>query len=552
VARAESASESADRTSPENRLLRPFLALLSLVLLLCVGIFVVKTWHWPMIGDAALLHYGVFLMEHGMAPYRDIIEINPPGAYLTVAAVMHTLGGGDLSWRIFDLLLLGLAGVAMIVSARPAGWFPGLFAAGIFALVHGQDGIPQLGQRDLVMTVLVLCSYAFLFEALRRDKMSLAIPFGLCMGLAATIKPTALPLAVAVLLLAAIAQWRRGQSIVPLLGLGVASLALPWAGVLLWLQRVRGLGGFLWTLRTLVPYYTTLAHHKLSFLLIHSVSPLLPLIALWLTAIAIARYQTSDISVTASTGTASTGTASFERAALVVGILFGAASYVLQGKGLPYHRYLLLAFLLLTIGIDLTRLLRNKGWVRYVATAGLLLAVLGIAPRSVAKAASYDWRNQEFSAMLAQDLEHLGGQRLSGKVQCLDSVRECLGTLYKLRLVQSTGVLYDLLLFDPKAAPNATSRAGTQRPPQLSPAIQQTRQRFAAALRTQPPEVIIVVSGLFFDNSPSFSKLDAWPQFREFLEPHYDLYVERAPPDPVRWWARAEPTPRYRIYLRKP
>src|SRR6202007_1804884 len=64
VARAESASEFADRTSPENRLLRPFLALLSFVLLVCVGIFVVKTWHWPMIGDAALLHYGVFLMEH--------------------------------------------------------------------------------------------------------------------------------------------------------------------------------------------------------------------------------------------------------------------------------------------------------------------------------------------------------------------------------------------------------------------------------------------------------------------------------------------------------
>ena len=141
-----------------------------------------------------------------------------------------------------------------------------------------------------------------------------------------------------------------------------------------------------------------------------------------------------------------------------------------------------------------------------------------------------------------------GGQRLSGNVQCLDSVRECLGTLYKLRLVQSTGVLYDLLLFDPKATPNATSGATAQ----LSPAIQQTRQRFAAALRTQPPEIIIVVSGLFFDNSPSFSKLDAWPQFREFLETHYDLYVERAPPDPVRWWARAEPTPRYRIYLRKP
>jgi hypothetical protein len=235
-----------------------------------------------------------------------------------------------------------------------------------------------------------------------------------------------------------------------------------------------------------------------------------------------------------------------------VGILSGLASYVVQGKGLPYHRYSLLAFLLLAIGIDLTRLLRNRGWARYVAAAGLLLAVLGIAPRSVAKTVSYDWHNQEFSTMLGHDLEDLGGQRLSGKVQCLDSVRECLDTLYKLRLVQSTGVLYDLLLFPPDADPNATPDPSSQRPAQLSLAIQQTRQRFAQALRAQPPEVIVVVSGLFFENSPSFSKLDAWPQFREFLDAHYDLYVERAPPDPVRWWARAEPTPRYRIYLRKP
>ena len=30
--------------------------------------FIVSSWHWPLVGDAPLMHYVVFLMEHGRAP----------------------------------------------------------------------------------------------------------------------------------------------------------------------------------------------------------------------------------------------------------------------------------------------------------------------------------------------------------------------------------------------------------------------------------------------------------------------------------------------------
>src|SRR6266568_9521603 len=120
---------------------------MTLLLLTMLAIFVMRTWHWPLVGDAALMHYNVFLLDHGMAPYRQIIDPNMPGTYLVEGAIMHAFGGSALTWRMFDLFLLACAGVAMIVITLPYDWFAGVFAATLFALIHGRDGLIQLGQR---------------------------------------------------------------------------------------------------------------------------------------------------------------------------------------------------------------------------------------------------------------------------------------------------------------------------------------------------------------------------------------------------------------------
>jgi hypothetical protein len=46
--------------------------LLTLYFLACVAFFVVRTAHWKQVNDPAQLHYLCFLMDHGMAPYRDV------------------------------------------------------------------------------------------------------------------------------------------------------------------------------------------------------------------------------------------------------------------------------------------------------------------------------------------------------------------------------------------------------------------------------------------------------------------------------------------------
>jgi hypothetical protein len=50
------------------RALRPATVL---ALSLCIAVFLFRSIHWPLLGDASLLHYVVFLAKHGATPYRD-------------------------------------------------------------------------------------------------------------------------------------------------------------------------------------------------------------------------------------------------------------------------------------------------------------------------------------------------------------------------------------------------------------------------------------------------------------------------------------------------
>jgi hypothetical protein len=78
------------------------------------------------------------------------------------------------------------------------------------------------------------------------------------------------------------------------------------------------------------------------------------------------------------------------------------------------------------------------------------------------------------------------------------------------------------------------------------------RRQFLHSVETKPPLVFIVVSGLFLDGTSGYRKLDAWPEFEQWLHAHYSLKVERTPPHLVRWWSRPQQPARYRIYIWSP
>jgi hypothetical protein len=525
----------ADEIRSRGRITLACLWLFGAVLIACSLIFLVMRRHWPMVGDAALLRYAVFLMQHGWTPYRDIVDINMPGAYWATAFGMHLAGSADVSWRIFDVGLIGLTGVGYFVIARPYSRFAALFATAMLLLVHGQDGVQQAGQRDLVMAALLVVAVAFLLESVRRDNCSYLVPFGLAVGLSATIKPTALPLGLVLLAMAAIYRARLPEETRESRGgvnhriwlnwtlIGLAAMAVPLACMLLWLEHKHALDAWLAMERLVLPYYASQERRGFGFTLSHSISPLPALVLLWLLCAALRGPAWPR----------------FERLVVATAAILSLAALLAQGKALPYQRYPMMAFLLPLIALDLTTAWSRGGSgrhpARYVALGGLCCGCLVLAPLALVKVHRFDARPQEFDAMLTADLSRVDGD-LSGHIQCLDAIQECLPTLYSMDLLPATGMLSDQPLFD------AAKR----------PAVEILRQRFANEVTERPPLVFVVVSGFSLDSVKGYQKLEQWPAFERWLNANYTLIVERTPPHLVRWWGRAQQPAGYRLYVLKP
>ncbi|HEX3438651.1 MAG TPA: hypothetical protein VHT24_17915 [Pseudacidobacterium sp.] len=499
---------------------------LGCVLTISVIYFIITTIHWPLVGDASLIHYISFLMDHGMAPYRDLGDMNMPGSYLIEWSVVHTLGGGALAWRIFDFSLAAAALVGMICIALPYDWFAGLFAGVLFMLAHGRDGIHQSGQRDLTLAVLLIVAYAFLFYGMRRNHWWATGLFGLCAGIGATIKPTAIPLGILLLLLAVLPLKKNHWRIAPHLYAGIAGLMLPIAVVGVFLVQQQALSAFLHNLRTVVPYYASLGHLPFSTMIVHSVSPFVLLVILWIAFLGIRLFSAKQESAKWD---------QWEHLTLWIGLLFSFASYVAQHKDHPYHRYPFLAILLAIMSIDVLLGMQRRGLLRLTAVFSLALGALFLAPRSAYLAGTYDWRTLEFMDMLEADINALGGQQLSGHIQCIDWISGCNTTLYRMKLVQQTGMLADFLILGPDSAK----------------AVQEARAKFWQQIHQEPPKVIIVTSFQHLNGSDNFEKMDLWPELQTYLASDYMLVAQRRPPDPVRWWNHAQKWAAYRIYVLK-
>lgn len=511
--------------SPEGRpafyLVNVYRRLLAAALIALAALAVAGTRHWPLAGDATLMHYGAFLLSHGFAPYRQIIDVNMPGCFLLDWTAIHVFGSGAGAWRIFDISLIGAAAAAMIAIAKPYDWLGGVFAAGFFFILHVHDGIDQAGERDLVLAVLMLLGCAAIFAALRRFSWAWSAVFGLASGAAMTIKPTAVLWFPGMLALAAVALQRRRRPIAAQLVAACVGCAAPIALTFLYLAREDAVGAFVQTVNGLMVYHAHIDRFPLRFLLTHLVpSALYPLIALWLAlAIAGRRWR------------------SWEGAALLWSIGVGVGSFVAQGKAFPYHRYPLEAFLLLTMGIDgaLGLHAARSRWQPLAAAALLGFATLVLAPSWLIRADHYDWRHDDFAQMLTADLTALGGPALSGHVQCLDMTAGCLGVLYQMHLVQSTGFLYDCYFFHQ---------------PQTE-VTEQLREEFLADMGHAPPRALIESSQNCLGEPLSWRGLEAWPAFSAWREANYSLYVERQSTRLIRWWPIAEQPPGYRIYVRR-
>jgi Dolichyl-phosphate-mannose-protein mannosyltransferase len=465
------------------------------ILSLCLLIFLVGTLHWPMISDATFVHYALFLMHQGMAPYRDIIDINMPGTYLAEDIVTHIFGNGALGWRLFDFTLLAISTFAMAVILKPYGRFEGFFAGAIFALMHGADGPAQSGQRDLVIAVLLLAGCASLFEGLRKSAWIGVAFFGFCLGSAATIKLQAAFFGIAMLLAVAYACYKRNLPNGLYLSSGIAGFLVSPIASLVFLIHQNALHVFTSITQELVLYHASMGRHSMAFLVSHAIPALflpLVLIALWMAARD--RFWLT-----------------FEGFSVLLGACFGFISFCLQGKAYPYHRYPLLVFLWVLIASQFSISLKSTEGKRILAVVGIAYAVLWLAPAAMMKSLRYNVDDERSLVQLRSDILDAGEPELAGKIQCLDTTAGCLTVLDQLQLTEATGAIYDCYLFAP-----------TDNPVRL-----QVREQFWRELTKERPKIFIVTNQWCFDLPSGYKKLDQWPQFQDFLGTHYNLTVQR-------------------------
>lgn len=479
-------------------------------LIACVIAFIAISARWPLVGDVTYLHYVVFLMHHGMAPYRDIIDMNLPGTYMLEGSVMAMLGKGSLGWRIYDLLLVFIVSRSIFAILKPYKRLATISAATLFLMVHAQDGEIMAGERDFAGAVFLLAATALLFVSLRRPRIShaLIVAFGILTGAAITIKPTVVLVALCLLIWSAVTTHRRSTSPLPFIASALAGCALPIVGTVLFLVRHNALTAFREALHGLIPYHASLAHKSFGFLIGHSISPLLPLFLLWL-VIAITRSSFDS-----------------ERIALLLCTVAGLLSYLLQQKGFAYQRYPFLAFLLVLMAGDFAKLVKFRTPIRLIGVAGFLTTAI-FCTIFLARLAHFD--RGEPDRPLLHDLQSLNVA--DRQIQCMDTAGSCIDNLYAGQIVQSTGFLYDCYLLD-----------GT------NPVARDLRRRFWQAIDRNPPRLIVVTDSVCYDPVPTFDKFSKWPEFSTWLAANYTLARTSGPQRPVHYWSRAVTPFAYRIY----
>ena len=499
---------------------------------LIVGVFaaaffayVIVTWNWMVLCDSAIMHYVNFLMAHGMKPYSQITDNNLPGSYMSEWLAMHVFGAGDYGWRVYEYFLALVLTAGLVVIALPYDWVAGVFAGGMFVMLHGKEGSWWTIEREQVMTVILVLGYAAMFTAVRRQRPAWMLAMGFCTAFAASIKPTFAPLALVLLVFAGLVLRRRGQPWVSAMLYGLCGMAAATALNVGFLLEHHAWHDFIVTQRVITTYYVALSHVAFPEMVIKLLPPFDALLALGALALAVANRRWT-----------------WEQWALALGAGVGLLSYFLQHKGYYAHRYLFVVLLLLLAGMELMRALRMRGWRQWVS-AGLIAATIVVFVPYSLRATWKVKGTSDFAWTLQSDLEQLGGSgpqggtdRLQGQVQCLDLVWGCIDALYRLRLVENTGFTGDMIVFD--AAD--------------SPARRDARAQWWRAEQEHPAEVL-VLSNEYFQGTNTFDKVANWPEYQRYMNAHYTLVVTRGFPDefgPRYWTTDPRELHAYKLYIR--
>ena len=430
---------------------------------------------WPLIHDAPLMHYIAWRIGEGAVPYRDVFDMNFPGVYLLHMLALELFGAGDAGWRAFDLAWLAGTSAAAAALAAPWGRLAAAGAGLFFAAYHLAGGAWQAGQRDFLLCPFLLLAALGVARWVEHPASRASLAWGgLALGAGITVKPHAGLFAAALLVLVAAVAHRSGRasdggagaSRRPAAGTSAASVAIfaitilvpllavgAWLGVVgagpAWYEIVAGY---------LAPLYSRLGRpERWTFDRWH----------VWIPIAA---------GVACSIGSAIAGRRFAARHAVVgIGLGYGAAHFVGQGKGWEYHLYPLAAFAAVALFAELPRLLEAGRLAALpllacIVAAGALLGSKGVAAADPAWIAA---KERRVSAIVA-GLE--GRIAREDFVQVLDTTEAGIHALLRLRAVQPTRFIYDFHFYH-----DVETRT-----------VRRLREEFLAGFDAHPPKFVVL------------------------------------------------------------
>lgn len=348
-------------TTPVTR--REILILGGILLLLVILRLVFL--HEPFERDEGTYAYIGQEILRGAIPYRDMIEIKPPGVMYIYAAIVSLTGASLEGIRIITALYATLTCTVVFLTARRFnGSRAGLLAALLFAVYEGTpmlQGSSSNSEVFMLLPIAVATYYGLCWlDTGRRSFLGLS---GLAMGVALLIKTVALP---NLLVVGALIVWRgysrrdfrRGA-------LDMAAFGLPIASIFLGVYGYFWLKGALpdmvyWTFTFLksygaVPREVYWSRMLSGLLYVGREHVLLWAVALPTIGWLLVRERTSRAVLLA----------------MAVPAAFLGLS--LPGKFYPHYFIQLLPPLALVGGVGLARCWENRGLLRYLVLTGSLL-----------------------------------------------------------------------------------------------------------------------------------------------------------------------------------
>ena len=457
-----------------------------------------RSWSWPLIHDAPIMHYVAWLVSLGAVPYRDVFDMNVPGVYLLHLGVIRVLGEGDGAWRFFDLAWLGLTSAALFGFSRRMGdaW-SGFGAALLFVLYHLSGGAWRAGQRDFLLVLfLVLAAWGAARAWESGGAHGPLLWGGLAAGTGIMIKPQSALFWIACAAVAA-GSGRRAGALRALAIWCAAGLAVP-AAIMGWLAWRGGAGAFLGIATGYVlPLYSRVGRvsvwegvrwHVYGWQIWSC------LIVLGVLGIFVRIEKPFGI----------------RRWLALAGAVYGLLHFAVQGKGWEYHLYPLAVFLCALASVPIAaraERAQSVRWSRALASVVLVIAVALLAVKGV-EAADARWITEKEARVssLVRDLTGLAGP--GDSVQVMDVTEGGIHALLRLHLRQPTRFLYDFHFFHDERDPR----------------IQALRAEFVGDLERGRPAAVVVFRDTW--RRQGYERLKEFSAVDRLLEREYTLAVE--------------------------